>query len=69
MWKELIYLLGYFIDLVGFFLLVVVYLMILWVEEIFNGLYYFGFGVDDEKFFVLYYWFFLVICYFDYDYE
>lgn len=68
-WKDLIYLLGYLIDLVGFLLLVVVYMMIFCIEDIENGVYYFGFGVEDENFLVLYYWFFFVICYFDYDYE
>lgn len=67
--EELIYLLGYFIDFVGFLLLVVVYLMISRVEDIVNGVRYVGFGVEDEKFLVFYYWFFFVICYFDYDYE
>lgn len=67
--KMFLNLIGYFIDLVGFFLFVVIYLMIFLFEEIKEGVVYFGFGIDDECYLLLYYWFFLVIVFLDYDYE
>ena len=38
-------------------------------EDISNGIFYLGLGVEDEKFLAPYYWFLPAICYLDYDHK
>ena len=67
--EEPIHLLGYSTDSAGFSLSAAVHLMTPRAEDISNGVFYLGLGVEDEKFLAPYYWFLPAICYLDYDHE
>ena len=67
--KEPIHLLGYSTDSAGFSPSAAVHLMTPRAEDIDNGVYHLGLGVEDEKFLAPYYSFLPVICYLDCDHE